>query len=405
MNESVLNPKRRPAPDWWMLAAAAALMVIGALFIYSATLPMDGRATGAWYSQFWGKQVVWYGIGTVALCAAMLLDYRALARLALPAYWGCIALLVLVLIPGIGSEQSSNARSWFRLGPLSVQPAEFAKLAMIFLMARVLSRPREALNSPMLLAKVIGMALLPFGLILKQPDLGSALTLVPVAFAMVFVAGVPARYLVRLSLGAGLVVSLVLVDVLFARPEWQVVRLGEYQKHRLQVYFGLEFAPPGATGEERAAARRKQNERTYNIRQALISVGSGGLTGKGWCRGTQTALGYLPRGVAHNDFIFSVIAEEGGLVASATVLVLYSVVLFSGLRVAGQASDRLGKLLAVGIVALLFSHVFENIGMNIRLMPVTGIPLPLLSYGGSSVLCSLFAIGVLQNVHLHRNQH
>jgi rod shape determining protein RodA len=134
----------------------------------------------------------------------------------------------------------------------------------------------------------------------------------------------------------------------------------------------------------------------------MISVGSGGLLGKGWRQGTQNALGYLPRAVAHNDFIFSVIAEEKGFVGSVIVVTLYAVVLFTGIRTAGQARDRLGKLLAVGVVTLLFSQVFINIGMNIRMMPVTGVPLPLLSYGGSSVLCSLIAIGLLQNIHIHR---
>ncbi len=141
------------------------------------------------------------------------------------------------------------------------------------------------------------------------------------------------------------------------------------------------------------------------MRQALISVGSGGLTGKGWHQGNQTALGFLPPGAAHNDFIFSVIAEEKGFVGSMVVLTLYGVVLFTGIRIAGQARDRLGKLLAVGVVTLLFSHVFINIGMNIRIVPVTGIPLPLLSYGGSSVLGSLIAMGILQNVYMYRKAY
>ena len=150
------------------------------------------------------------------------------------------------------------------------------------------------------------------------------------------------------------------------------------------------------------ACRQRQSDDVYNVRQALISVGSGGLLGKGWRQGTQNALGYLPRAVAHNDFIFSVIAEEEGFVGSVIVLTLYAVVLFTGLRIAGQARDRLGKLVAVGVVTLIFSHVFINIGMNIRIMPVTGVPLPLLSYGGSSVLCSLIAVGLMQNIHIHR---
>jgi len=201
-----------------------------------------------------------------------------------------------------------------------------------------------------------------------------------------------------------LLVTLLVVDVLFAPPKWQI-KMEDYQKRRLQVYFGRDFAPASAGAEERAHASKLQRDHSYNVEQALISVGSGGLFGKGWRQGTQNALGYLPRAVAHNDFIFSVLAEEKGFMGSVTVIALYSVVLFTGIRIAGQARDRLGKLLAVGVVTLLFSHVFINIGMNIRIMPVTGVPLPLLSYGGSSVLCSLIAAGILQNVHLYRRSY
>jgi rod shape determining protein RodA len=172
------------------------------------------------------------------------------------------------------------------------------------------------------------------------------------------------------------------------------------------VYFSKDYtSAPNTSKPETARLRKQQADDSHNVRQALISVGSGGLMGKGWRQGTQNALGYLPRAVAHNDFIFSVIAEEEGFVGSAIVLALYSVILFTGLRIAGQARDRLGKLLAVGVVTLLFSHVFINIGMNIRIMPVTGVPLPLLSYGGSSVLGSLIAMGMLQNVYINRKAY
>ena len=193
-----------------------------------------------------------------------------------------------------------------------------------------------------------------------------------------------------------------IVDILFSPLNWQPIKLKEYQRQRLLVYFGQDFAPANATPEQKAAARREQREKTHQSKQALISVGSGGFWGKGWREGKQTSLGFLPPGAAHTDFIFSVIAEEKGFVGSATVIALYAVVLFTGLRIAGQARDRLGKVLAVGVVTLLFSHVFINIGMNIRLMPVKGIPLPLLSYGGSSVIASLIALGLLQNVHIYR---
>ena len=182
------------------------------------------------------------------------------------------------------------------------------------------------------------------------------------------------------------------------------IKMQDYQRQRLLVYFGANFAASERhRRQERAEARRLASSKNrIRCRQALISVGSGGLLGKGWRKGDQTALGFLPAGAAHNDFIFSVIAEEEGFVGSVLVLTLYAVVLFTGLRIAGQARDRLGKLVAVGVVTLLFSHVFINIGMNIRIVPVTGIPLPLLSYGGSSVLCSLIALGLMQNVHIHR---
>jgi rod shape determining protein RodA len=246
------------------------------------------------------------------------------------------------------------------------------------------------------------MIVLPFLLIMKEPDLGSAIVLVPTGFVMMFLAGTPKRYLVRLIAAGFVLGTLFLVDVLFAPPGWWTIKLHEYQRHRLLVFFGRDFAPADATPRQRAEAQRTQDTRSYQVRQALICVGSGGLWGKGWCEGNQTALGFLPSAAAHNDFVFSVIAEEKGFVGSMGVLTLYAVLLFSGLRTAGQARDRLGKLVAGGVVTLLFSHVFINIGMNIRLMPVTGIPLPLLSYGGSSVLSSLIALGMLQNIHIYR---
>jgi rod shape determining protein RodA len=291
------------------------------------------------------------------------------------------------------------------LGPFQGQPSEFAKLAFILAQAHFLSRPVGELHDLATLWKSLGLMLLPFVLILKEPDLGSALVLLPTGLAILFVAGIPRRYLARLLGGVGLLGALFVADVLFMPPRFQI-KLEDYQRRRLLVYFGKEYPlSSGASKMERERSRRQQSDDSLNVRQALISVGSGGLTGKGWRQGTQNALGYLPRPVAHNDFIFSVIAEESGFVGSVIVLTLYGVVLFCGIRIAGQARDRLGKMMAVGVVALLFSHVFINIGMNIRIMPVTGVPLPLLSYGGSSVLGSLIAMGILQNVYIHRKTY
>jgi rod shape determining protein RodA len=387
--------------DWLMVAALVCLMSIGIMFVYSATMANDASAHLVWHKQSWVRQLIWCVFGMGAAAAVCLIDYRIMSRWALVIYALTIVLLVIVLIPGIGSTQGWGARRWIVLGPANIQPSEFAKLGFILAMANFLGRPPDELKSVGIFWKALLMLVVPFLLIMKEPDLGSALILLPVGLTMLFVAGVPPRYINTLIAVSGLVVGLILVDVLFAPPSWQI-KLENYQKRRLLVYFGLDGAPRNATPAQKAEARRAQRDYSYNVEQALISVGSGGLLGKGWCQGQQTALGYLPKAVAHNDFIFSVIAEEKGFLGSVTVVLLYSVVLFTGIRIAGQARDRLGKLLAVGVVAMYFSHVFINIGMNIRLMPVTGVPLPLLSYGGSSVLCSLIAAGILQNVNIHR---
>jgi rod shape determining protein RodA len=201
---------------------------------------------------------------------------------------------------------------------------------------------------------------------------------------------VPNRFLGWLAACVGLGVAL-MVGAILLEPD-QVTIVKTYQKTRLLSWVGL-------------GDKKEMEKANYNVNQSLISVGSGGMFGKGWRQGTQHELRYLPSAGAINDFIFSVIAEEEGFVGSVVILTLYSVLLFSGIKVAAQARDRLGQLLAVGVVTLLFTHVFINIGMNIRLMPVTGIPLPLLSYGGSSVVCSLIAIGVLHNVHIYRKSY
>jgi rod shape determining protein RodA len=400
----MVNPsinEREPKLERLQLAALAALMFIGTMFVYSATMVNASSAILPWYDQSWVRQIIWYALGLGAAAAICLTDYHTLARWSFVAYWAAILCLVAVLIPHIGTTHGWGARRWIDLGPFQFQPSEFAKLAFILAAAHFLSRPPDELRQRGVFWKGIGLMLLPFALILKEPDLGSALVLLPTGLVMMFVAGTPKRYLLKLVAGVGIAGALLLGDVLFAPPGLQIKML-DYQRQRLLVYFGADFAAKDATPAEKAGARRLQFEKSYQIRQALISVGSGGLAGKGWRQGSQTALGFLPPGAAHNDFIFSVIAEEEGFVGSLVVLTLYAVVLFTGLRIAGRARDRLGKLVAVGVVTLLFSHVFINIGMNIRIVPVTGIPLPLLSYGGSSVLCSLIALGLMQNVHIHR---
>jgi rod shape determining protein RodA len=395
----------RSRVDKLQLAAVFGLMCLGAVFVFSATMVNQSAAAAPWFHQSWVRQIVWYVLGVGAAAALCLVDYRAISRWAFVVYWLAILLLIAVLIPGIGTTHGWGARRWIDLAFFQFQPSEFAKLAFILAQAHFLSRPPEELRATANFGRSLGMMILPFLLIMKEPDLGSALVLLPTGLVMLYVAGTPKRYLVRLVGGVGIVGALFLADVLFLPTKWQFFKLEDYQRRRLLVYFDRDYSPPGAPKAEQERLRKLRFDDSHNVRQALISVGSGGLMGKGWRQGTQNALGYLPRAVAHNDFIFSVIAEEKGFLGSVLVLTLYGTVLFTGIRIAGQARDRLGRLLAVGVVTLLFSHVFINIGMNIRIMPVTGVPLPLLSYGGSSVLGSLIAIGLLQNVYIYRKAY
>ncbi len=407
MNELHLH-ERQNQLDRLQLVALAGLMLIGTMFVYSATLSNVATVGAPWYDQIWVRQVIWYVLGLGGAAAICVVDYHTLARWSFVVYWGMIICLVAVLIPHIGQTHGWGARRWIDLPFFQFQPSEFAKVSFILAAANFLSRPPDELAQPAIFWKGMGMMLLPFALILKEPDLGSALVLLPTGIVMMLVAGTPRRKFCSGWLGAvGLLPPCCfLVDILFLPAgRWQVP-MEAYQRDRLLVFFGRDythFAPPNATTADLQRMHQQlRTDKSYQVTQALISVGSGGLLGKGWCKGDQTALGYMPTGAAHNDFIFSVIAEEEGFVGSLVVLTLYAVILFTGLRIAGQARDRLGKLLAVGVVTLIFSHVFVNIGMNIRIVPVTGIPLPLLSYGGSSVLCSLIALGLMQNIHIHR---
>jgi len=392
--------------DPLQLGAVLCLMLLSVMFVYSATMTNETTITRL-FSHTYIRQFVWCVLGLGAAGAVCLVDYHVICRWSFVAYWIAILLLIAVLIPGIGKTHDVGARRWIDLPFFQFQPSEFAKLAFILAQAHYLSRPPDELRLPAVFWKAIGLLALPFLLIVKEPDLGSGLVLVPTGLVMLAVAGTPLRYLGQLvGLGALLVV-LLLGDLLYAPPNYRI-KMKEYQVKRLLVYFGINYVNYSAAGADAAEQRRVKEEQEkdeYNVKQAMIAVGSGGMWGKGWRHGQQNYLGYVPRAGKHNDFIFCVIAEELGFFGSLIVLGLYSVILFTGIRIAGQARDRLGKLLAAGVVTLLFSHIFINIGMNIRIMPVTGIPLPLLSYGGSSVLGSMIAIGLLQNIYMYRKAY
>ena len=373
MHDAPIN-ERKHDYDWPMAAAVLGLMIIGTAFIFSATENQPPLRDAYWL------QVLWYVLGVGAAAAACYFEYGSLARWSALFYWS--AMVMLLAVYAIGAAHH-GAKRWL----FGLQPSEFAKIAFILWLANYLSRPQVELRRGKTFLAVLGYTLLPFILVYKEPDLGSALVFLAISLAMMFAAGVPNRLLAGLVGGAGLLLILGVALILYAPPNFKIVE--PYQKDRVLTFFGR--------GEKKGTS--------YNVDQALIAVGSGGWTGKGWRQGTQHGLGFLPTAGAHNDFIFSVIAEEEGFVGSVVVLTLYTVLLFSGIKIASQARDRLGRIMAMGVVTLLFSHVFINIGMNIRLMPVAGIPLPLLSYGGSSVICSLIAIGILHNIHIYRRYH
>lgn len=358
--------------DWLLLAAMVALAVGSVSFIYSASY----RGPGQPMPMFYQSQMMWFGIGLALYLGVALVDYRLICQWATVWYVLAALLLLLVLVAGV---KVYGARRWLGWRGMGIQPAELAKLAVIVGLAYYLfhrtPEQRRHWGTVWGALVLVGM---PFVLIMVEPDLGSALVLVPVAFGMMFVAGVRVKHLVVVA-ALGLCLSPLAL--------WQMKK---YQRERLTVFLHRDRDPLG-TG--------------WNLNQSLIAVGSGGATGKGYLQGTQNLLGYLPRTVTPNDFLFSVIAEEKGFVGSLCVVGLYAVLLLRGLAIAASARDRLGMLLATGIVVMLFVHVFVNIGMTIGLMPVTGVPLPLLSYGGSFVLVTMTGLGLLQNVWIHRRHY
>jgi rod shape determining protein RodA len=353
--------------------AAVGLAALGLAAIYSSTFS-SLRAQGLAADLVMRRQLLSLGVGLAGMVAATLVDYRRLQAWAAVVFGLTVVVLGLVLTP-LGSA-TNGAQSWFDLGAFQLQPSELAKLAVLVTLAALFGDQREA---PSL--RRIGLGLVALGLvcaeILLQPDFGTFMVFVAILFGVLLVAGVRLRWLLILVLlGCVGVVGMFKLDV-----------LKEYQKERLTA-----FVNPSADTSGRGY--------TYNSRQALIAVGSGGVTGKGYLRGTQTNLQYVPE--QKTDFIFTVIAEELGFAGAMALLAMLALLTWRGLRIAAVARDRFGALLAVGVVSMLVFQAFVNIGMTVGIMPITGIPLPFVSYGGSSLVTSFLAVGLLENVHMRR---
>ena len=322
-----------------------------------------------WFVQRQGISIVI----DIALAAFLMnFDYKILQRYGNHFYVFNLILLILVMLVG---QTALGAQRWIALGPISIQPSEFSKLIMIIALAAMLEKRGGKINTITDLAPVAAYVGVPFLLVLKQPDLGTSLVFLAIFFGMVFVAGVRLRLLLGIF-GAGLAAMPVL---------WHFLK--DYQKMRIMVFMDPNVDPLGAG---------------YHIIQSKIAIGSGMLFGKGLFGGTQSQLNFLPEN--HTDFIFSVVGEELGFVGCAILLLLYLVVLWRGIRIAQDASDMFGRLLAVGITSMIAFHVLINVGMTMGIMPVTGIPLPLMSYGVSSLTTNIMAIAILLNIQLRRQK-
>jgi rod shape determining protein RodA len=354
--------------DWFFVASMLGLIVLGVLFIYSASY----RNEDEWMTALTRRQLLWVGAGLAVFTGAVLIDYRQVVGQAVWLYAGCLVLLVMVLFMGI---KIYGAYRWLNLFGITVQPSEFAKLGTLLVLVRYLQPPSRDMAAPATFFMTLALMAVPFLLVLRQPDLGTAMMLVPLTLMLLYAGGVPLRFLLVLG-GVGLLLSPL---------GW--FGLDDYQKERLLVFFDPGRDPLGAG---------------WNKIQSEIAVGSGGWSGKGFLMGTQNILGFLPRTVAPTDFIFSVIAEEAGFLGSLLVLGLYAVVLTGGIRAAIRAPDKAGRLLAAGYTAMLFCHMFVNIAMTVGLAPITGLPLPLISYGGSFMVCTLAGLGMVQSVYVRR---
>ncbi|SFE10096.1 cell division protein FtsW [Paenibacillus algorifonticola] len=358
--------KARSAPDVWMIVSIALILAIGIIMVYSASAVLAFHEFGDRY-YYVKRQLLFAGLGVGALIFTMNMNYLVWRKWSKIALIICFVLLVIVLIPGVGVVRG-GARSWLGISSFGIQPSEFMKLAMILFLAKWLSEKQQTITLFVKgLLPPLGMALLAFGLIMLQPDLGSGAVMVAASLLLIFTAGAQLKHLGMLALAgvAGL------VGLILAAP------------YRLQRISGFldPWADPLGSG--------------YQIIQSLYAIGPGGLVGLGLGMSRQK-FSYLPE--PQTDFIFSIVAEELGFIGGSALIVLFMILIWRGIRTAIYAPDTFGSLLAVGITSIIGVQVLINIGVVIGMMPVTGITLPLVSYGGSSLTLLLTSLGILLNI-------
>jgi rod shape determining protein RodA len=352
--------------DWVLLALVLLLTTIGVINLYSASIPSTSGGTPIYL-----KQIYWAILGLCLLMVLIFFDYHLLLPIAYPMYFVSIVLLLGVLLFG---RMISGSQRWLALGSFSFQPSELVKISLILALSRYFFN--NELNRRYGFRDLLipsGMVLLPALLIMKQPDLGTALLLIGVSLSIFLLLGVEWKTIL-ISLGSVLV-SLPLL--------WMFLK--DYQKKRILIFIQPESDPLGAG---------------YHIIQSKIAVGSGGFWGKGFLKGTQGQLRFLPE--QHTDFALSVLAEEWGFIGTLVVITLFLCLILWSLNIARQSKDRFGMILALGICSMLFWQSLVNMGMVVGLVPVVGVPLPFISYGGSSIIASLIGVGILLNIHMRR---
>jgi len=359
--------------NWVLLATMLALAIFGVVAIYSATYMREDPVA----SEFWRKQANWVAVGFLAFIVTSLIDYRWVKWGALPMYLAGIVFLVLTKF--IGSKVY-GARSWLHIGPINFQPAQLAVVAGIMVLSLFLSHQQFREMHPMLKLLLCGVIVgAPCLLIMLQPDLGETIIWGPVVLALLFVAGIPLRYLLCIIL---IVVALIPLAINLG--------LKPYQQERITAFINPDIDKQGSA---------------WAINQSLIAIGSGGWSGKGFkAPNTQIEMGFLPATAVHNDYIFSAIGEQWGFVGGIFLISAFALLLLTCVFVSFFAGDQFGLLLSIGITSLIFTHIFQNIGMTISLLPITGVPLPLISYSGSFVLMIMFGLGIVNSVWVHRRE-
>ncbi len=363
--------------DFILFIVTVLIILFGLLTLSSATHATMTR--GGDTLAYVKKQAMWFILGLAAITAILKIDYEGFTKYSKLIYVVNVGLLLAVRFVG---KTQNGAQSWIPIGPFYFQPSEFAKIFMIITFAVYLSNREGKLNRFRDLLPTFVFFGIPMFLIIKQPDLGTALVFIAIYFGMLFIAGARPRNLIILVLAGALAVGGVLTAQLgfgLDKP------LKPYQLDRLTIFVDPYKDPRGAG---------------YHVIQSQVALGSGGVWGKGLYRGTQTQLNFLPE--QKNDFIFSVVGEEFGFVGSAILLILFYIFVQRGIKIAMGSKDMLGTLLATGIVSMLVFHLLVNVGMAAGIMPITGIPLPFFSYGGSSMLSNLMGVGILMNVHMRR---